>query len=448
MTHCDEESLLQYAEGTSPVGSEIASHLAGCASCSDTMEEQRELIGMLREAEVWEGFPDSPAVIPAGIRDLSDVQSRIAAEDADAAQLLDEALKGPAAWWTTRLMQSQRHLTAGVVRQLLVRAEGLEATAPQQAADMTKLAVDISSELPLSEYPSDLVITLRGHARREHAYSLMWLGRYHDALRLADEAESTFAQLPIPEYERARVQLVRAMIVRNLDRFEEAAVLARASAMTFGEYGDVRRYTIARMIQSAILQQTGRLQEALAGWVELAAMPSLDPATRVAIKVDTGICYRGLGQIDKAAEHITAAAAEYDMLGETIFAAKARWSLAATLVAAARPADAVPILRTTWKQFENLGMEADAALVGLELAEALLLSDQADDVPAICRSVLDRFTRAGMTSRAINALAFLREAIALGQAEPTLVRHVHDFLRKLPAESSRVTSSKATRLED
>jgi hypothetical protein len=43
-----------------------------------------------------------------------------------------------------------------------------------------------------------------------------------------------------------------------------------------------------------------------------------------------------------------------------------------------------------------------------------------------------------MTSRAITALSFLREAVALGQANPSLVRHVHDFLRELPAERPRL----------
>ena len=244
------------------------------------------------------------------------------------------------------------------------------------------------------------------------------------------------------------MRLVRALIYRNLDRMDEAAVLAREAANCFREYGDTRRYTIARMTQSAILQETGRQQEALGVWQELHSIHDLDASTRVAITLDLGNCYRELGDADKAIEHISSAAAEYELLGEMVYAAKGRWALAATLVSAGRSGDAVPIFRTTWKLLENLGMEADAALVGLELAEALLMSGHADDVPAICRSLLDRFTRAGMTSRAINALAFLREAIAVGQAEPTLVRHVHDFLRRLPAESTRLTSARAQRLDD
>jgi hypothetical protein len=53
-----------------------------------------------------------------------------------------------------------------------------------------------------------------------------------------------------------------------------------------------------------------------------------------------------------------------------------------------------------------------------------------------------------MTSRAITAHAFLREAVAIGQARPTLVRHVHDFLRELPASSGRAADTTLPRLED
>jgi hypothetical protein len=37
-----------------------------------------------------------------------------------------------------------------------------------------------------------------------------------------------------------------------------------------------------------------------------------------------------------------------------------------------------------------------------------------------------------MTSRAITALSFLREAVAVGKAPPDLVQTIHAFLRALP----------------
>jgi len=82
-------------------------------------------------------------------------------------------------------------------------------------------------------------------------------------------------------------------------------------------------------------------------------------------------------------------------------------------------------------------MEADAALVGLEVAELLLILGQPDEVPLICRRLLDRFTRNSMTSRAVTALAYLREAASMGNATPALVRHVHDFIRDIPRHPMR-----------
>jgi hypothetical protein len=115
---------------------------------------------------------------------------------------------------------------------------------------------------------------------------------------------------------------------------------------------------------------------------------------------------------------------------------RTRWSLGATLVAAGQFHEALPVLRLTWKEFDEMAMETDAALVGLEVAEVLLIVEQPDEVPAICRTLLDRFTSNNMTSRAITALSFLREAVALGKATPSLVRHVHDFLRDIPEHPS------------
>jgi len=72
------------------------------------------------------------------------------------------------------------------------------------------------------------------------------------------------------------------------------------------------------------------------------------------------------------------------------------------------------------------------------LAETLLLARRVDEVPNICRSLLDRFTRAGMNERALTALAFLRETVASGHVTPLHVRHVHDFLRDVPGDRERL----------
>ena len=173
-----------------------------------------------------------------------------------------------------------------------------------------------------------------------------------------------------------------------------------------------------------------------------------DDATRTLISFNMGLCHRGLGHIDEAIQALSAATAEYEMLGMDVNLARSRWSLATTVNSAGRCSEAIPMFRTAWKELESLGMESDAALSALELAETLLVVGRTDEVPAICRTLIDRFTRAGMGGSAMTALAFLRETVATGHATPALVRHVHEFLRDVSRTDASSPVQPVLRLEE
>jgi tetratricopeptide (TPR) repeat protein len=447
MTHYDDEALLMFAEGTSPIREEITAHVAHCVQCAEMLSAHQELAALLKTAEVWERPPAATPAVVAKSRELSGMGRRIDEEQAVAMAKVDEMLASPQRWWKTKLMR-EGGLTIGVVRALLDRMRRVLAKAPLQALDITTIAVEIADDLPITGYPSDIVFSARAHAWRDHAYVLSFLGRFSEGLQAVDRADDLFHQIALSNYELARVDLVRATILRSLDRVDEAVVLSRRASQTFLEFGDRARYINAQVTAAAMLFQKRAVREALETWESVIDDPAIEDMTRVMVTNNLAMCYRELGDYDRAVDHLSRAIAEYEMLGVPAEHARGRWSLATTLVTAGRISDALPIFEQTWKEFEDLGMEADAALVGLEFAEALLLVDRPERVPEICRTLLDRFTSAGMTSRAITALAFLREAVALGQAHPTLVRHVHEYLRKLPATPSRPSGLLVAWLED
>jgi tetratricopeptide (TPR) repeat protein len=447
MSHYDDEALLMYAEGASPIREEITAHVSGCAECAEMLSAHQELAALLKTAAVWD-VPAAPeAAVVAKGRELAAVERRLDDEGAAAEALVDEMLTSPPRWWRTKLMREGGQ-TVGVVRALLGRMRSILPKAPLQALDVTTTAVELANDLPLTGYPSDLVFATRAHAWRDHAYVLSYLGRFSEALEAVDRAENLFRQTALCEYELARVDLVRANALKSLDRIDEAAALSQRASSTFLEFGDRARYINARVTAAAMLFQKQAIREALETWESVVDDPAIEDMTRVLVTNNLGMCYRELGDYDRAVNFLSRAVAEFEMLGATTERARNRWSLAATLVAAGRIPEALPIFEQTWKEFEDLGMEADGALVGLEFAEALLLVDRPERVPEICRTLLDRFTSAGMTSRAITALAFLREAVAVGQAHPTLVRHVYEYLRKLPATPSRSSGMLVARLED
>jgi len=432
-THYDEFALFEYAEGTSEQREEIEAHLADCSECATNIGEHRQFVAALEQPAVWD---QAPAPAPKSrMSDLLSINVRLEREDAAGAAIVGDALTGPTAWWRTRLRKAEGWRTAGVVRQLLEHVRPtMDSGSPANALRIAELAVEVANELNVAEYPSDFVIGVRAQALRDHAYALYYLGRYPQALQVADRAEKLFKQSLLPEYELARLKLVRSIIYRSLERAGEAIALTREAAQAFLRFGQHRRYIDARVFEATMLYKLGRTKEALPIFLELEKNPTITPTTKVIVLHDIGTAYQDIRKFSESAEYLSRAAAEFELLGLKPQVIRTRWMLARTLMMSKRAGDAIPLLREAWREFDALEMEADAALAALDLVEALLVVGDHEQVPAICRALLDRFTRAGMNSPAVTALAYLREAVAAGQATRPLVRHVQKFLRELPKE--------------
>jgi tetratricopeptide (TPR) repeat protein len=391
-----------------------------------------QLTDLLRRRTVWQ--PEAPVRLPQRMVELQSLAGRLVEETRKGAALLDSLANTPSAWWRTAVMKSPDGRNAGVVRQLLERMRTELHRAPARALELTSLAADIANDISLIDYPSDFVISLRSDAWRDHAFVLQFLGRFREATAALDEAERLQRETAIPEYGLARILLVRANILTSTDRQNEAIECAAEAAKIFLEFGDRAKYAAARITQASMLHGYGAVREALEIWEAIKNEESLDELNRTLIIYNLGLGYREVGNTAKAVEHITLSIAEYELLGMATEATRARWALGQTLISAGKLTAAAALFDRAWKDFEDLGMEGDAALVALELAETLLVIGQAERVPQICRTILDRFTRAGMTSRAITALAYLREVVALGKAQPPVFRQVREFLRDLPSQ--------------
>ena len=441
--HFDDDALFRYAEGTSANTEEIETHVSGCEQCSTRVGGHRAVVDALRTADVWEEEAPAPRQF---VLDVVAFANRAKQEEERARVLCDEILSGPSSWWPQRLRKAEGAVSAGMVKELLERMRQMLESSPAAALQVTALAIDVSHSLDIAEYACDYVIKLRAQSFRDHAYVLSYMGRYPEASDFADRSKRLFEQVPLPEYDLARLALVRASILRATDRVAEAIRLAREAGETFQRYGDASRYANARITEGAMIYESGAIEQALALWKSIENEPAIDTFGRISLIHNIGLCHRQLGQFDLAALYLKRSAEELALLGKDTEATRSRWNLAQTLVAAGRPQDAVPVLRQAWREFEKYDMVADAALAALQLAEAMLLTGDPSEVAAICRDLIARFTAAGMTSRAITALSFLREAVAIGQATPSLVRHVHDFLRELPAERPRLYAPSPTPL--
>jgi tetratricopeptide (TPR) repeat protein len=194
----------------------------------------------------------------------------------------------------------------------------------------------------------------------------------------------------------------------------------------------------ARITEGSVVYQSGQIERALEIWQSVEHDPSMDDASAVRVAHNIALCFSDLQKPAEAVPYVQRCVAEFELLGMDTERTRSRWMLAHALVALGKTEEAIPSLRQAWREFERLEMTGDSALVALELAESLLALGQAEEVPSICREVIAQFSRTGVASRAMTALSFLREAVAIGQASPSLIRHVHAFLRELPAEQPRL----------
>jgi tetratricopeptide (TPR) repeat protein len=435
MTHFDDDTLFEYVEGTSPVDADIASHVSSCGHCSTEVEERRELIATLATEDVWQVQPAAPRQF---VLDVVSFAERARVEEQKAVALCDEVLSGPANWWAQRLRKSEGWQTAGTVRELLERWREKIGASPAQALQITALALEVANGLEITLYPSDYVVKLRAQAYRDHAYILSFMGRYREALDFTERSKRLFDQVPLPEYDLARLAIVKASVLRSIDRADEAISLINGAADTFLRFGDLKRHAGARMTLATALYVRGNVEEALSIWKSVENGPQPDPYSAVRLVHNIALCHSDLGQPEQAIPYVQRCVVEFELLELHAERTRSRWLLGHAMAACGKYADAAPTLQQAWREFESLDMIGEAGLVALELAETLLVLGRADEVPAICRDLIAQFTRAGMASRAVTALSFLREAVAIGQGTPSLVRHVYSFLRELPAEQPRL----------
>ena len=355
---------------------------------------------------------------------------RLVAEEEAAAAVLDRVLNGPSRWWRNAVVQTDGTRTAGMVTVLVQRAAEALRRTPPEALVLSEIAIEIASAIDVLAYPYDHVHAIRGQALREQAYVLSCVGRHTEAIRIADLAEVFLTQIPEPLRELGKLDLVRSDIARNTEKYDRAVGFARQAAERFLAAGAHTSSLIALFYEAGALYGGGNVAEALEIWRSMENKTGLlTPEQRAARVHNMALCAASAGKFEEAAQLYGRAAVEFERLGSTTNRVKCGHSIGLLMIEAGRYEEAIAILLKAEVELDALGLENDAALAGLKRVEVLLALGRTHDVEEICRRLIERFTRAGVTSATRTALAYLRETVEMGNATPVSVRHVHDFLR-------------------
>jgi tetratricopeptide (TPR) repeat protein len=435
--HYDEEALINIA-ASDPESEEFRDpHLLSCSSCAEALAAFRSISEVLRDDSAWEvsELRDDPS--PETVARLREYAIRKDDEDDQASWLVSELLRDDRANWAATATRDIRYHTAGVAAELIRRSEAAVHTAPPDAVEIGRAALAVAEAINENEYELNVVRRLRGQAGRQYAYSLFYTDDGHRALRQVERAAREFERCGVADYDLARLNVVRALVYRSLERHEEAVPLTKAAARVFEAYGDRQRLSSAYLAEAYLYLHMSRYRDALPVLRAVERMSShVDTMTRALTAGNVGLCLWQLGQIPEALAAYQFASALFDEIGVKSEAVRIRAQVAALLRAEGQVDEARRRLVLIAQEARDLSMECLAITVQLELAEIYLMDGRLEEARSLCLDAFAYFERSGITqaAEALEALAYLKEVAAQQRLTRETVRHVKKYIERVERE--------------
>jgi tetratricopeptide (TPR) repeat protein len=413
--HYDEEVLIALLDEGGEEALDRDPHIAACKTCSQTAASVRELADVLKSPDVWTPTEISPEPKPEVLAFVTHAQSDLRTEDAAAEEWVRSLLTQPRETWAPTLHAHPEWRTVGVVRKLIEASYRAIETAPPEALDLTTLATEVAESLDPTRYGHSTTARHRGHAWRERAYALYFTGSYNEALWAVERSRKAFAECGYAEFDDARAGVVFALICAEQERYAEGLAAVHEAARIFEAYGSRAKVGAARRTEAIILFLLHRCREALAICHALEA-ESLSEEDRAGLFQNIAACYRDLGDYELAERYFAAAIDISMKFGLLTYIAKTRWEFGLVLLTQGRCIEALELLRQVRDDFTASNMAHEVAEVTTDIAHALVVTGQLENVADECRQALTYFASAGLatTEPAMSAISLLKEAAAGG----------------------------------
>jgi tetratricopeptide (TPR) repeat protein len=357
--------------------------------------------------------------------------ARFRAERERAQRTLAQIVRQRRDEWPERLRQIDGGFSSSVARAAVLEGQRWIDNKPAHAEALFWLASIVADDAP--DLSPDYRAFLSGRARVDRADALRQIGNYRDALPVIEEAERRFEGVPSCTHELGRAWFWRGGILFKMNGLDQALRYVRLAVNIFAAVGDQRRVARARLLEGNVLYEQGQIAAARNLWLSIEPVfaAARDRHTLASLWLNLGWCELETGDLVAAGEWLRRALERFTHLNSETDVARTRWAMA---VAEARYGDraaGIRALRQEQARLATLGVKTEAAMVGLDLAETLLLDpENSADAAAVCRELPPLFERAGAKKEALRALAYLWEAANAGAANAELVRTIRKELQQ------------------
>jgi tetratricopeptide (TPR) repeat protein len=404
-------------------------HLAECSSCRQRFSENVVPFDAARRRE--------------GARKFAATAAQMERERSGVAGAVERLLRDtPIIEWPA-LAESQALRNNAALEQLSEAVRKRTDRDNIAALAIANLATSIAESLPSNSYPAVVLAQIRATAWRDRANALRYLARHDEALESIDRAESNLDRFAAAAHDRAVIGLVKAMILAQTERFDEAQSLIDACRAVFLESGDSKRYLDAGIVQANALYRASRFEKALALYADLLrhAAEWRDLESQARLHNNLGYCLTQLADYAAAKIHFSNAVAGFTDLGYKAEIPRTERGAGLILIARGQTASGLEQLRDARRDFTAFGMAEEAGLCALSIAETLLHRGQNAEASTLIDTVAEEFQAGGIDERVIGAVVRLRDAMRVNDATADSVHTVHAYLESLRSAREKAVTA-------
>ncbi|HEX2835739.1 MAG TPA: hypothetical protein VHW00_22180 [Thermoanaerobaculia bacterium] len=427
--HYEDWELLAFddANGEFVDSGAVAIHLLSCSECHTHLDEIRNLVLLLRDADVHIRTnarlrkPD-----PQRIKEAQELVRRRELESHVADQTFAGLLSIPLEQWVTHLNDRPLLRTEALIERIVSEARTEYDRRARHALELLRIAGDIAGAL------TDHLARAQqsGTIAKERANALRMLSRYSEALDELDRAERFMNRLPIRAFDIALIEWGRATVLFYMTRYVDALPFALNAAKTLRQFGDIPRARQVELLQAGILFEMGDAAGALAINEYLTAyFISLgDTETVARVIANMAACEAVLDHAEQAHAYAYRAMALFDEVGKPTERIRVESTIGNLFMRQGRYAEASARLTAAAAAFRERGMDAEAGQALLDVLEMNVIRGSWDEAIPLAKQLAAMFISSGAPVHAARASDYLRRAIEARQASVELVAYVRGYI--------------------
>jgi len=370
------------------------------------------------------------AIAAAEARLLSHVHA-LAAERAEAPLLLAELLEHPPERREMLMRNHPRFQTWGLLEQLIEKVREQVFADPVAAEDLARQAHCLADALDASYYGAERIEDLRARAWGYLGNTLRIRFELRDAQGAFENALIHLRLGTRDPLERALFLDLRASLLRDQRRFTAAERLLLRALQICRDVGETHRAGRILVSLSAVYEQAGTPERALAPLLEALELIDGKREPRVLL-----IAYHNLitalaetGRFMEAQRLLIQARSLYSRFPESV--TWRHWVEGRIAFGLGQKGQAEGHLQVARNGCLTEGAIYDFALVSLELARLYVEQGRTAELRQIAEEMLAIFTSQQIHREALAALSFFYQAAAAEQANLELITEVAKFMKRL-----------------